>query len=544
MLSATYPFPPLRLPARPTASRFLLAVFRARLGTVLGSATIGVVWALPGALLPLVIGQGIGAITAHDGAGVGRWALAAAVLGVVQTVSGTWMHFINYGLWLHGAGSTQRLVSTHTTRVGAGLREQTTTGNLVAIATTDINHIGNTVEMAGRAFGSLLAFVVVAIWLVSTSPLLGVVALVGVPLAVLGIGPLLAPLQKRKTSQREMRGEVNALGADIVSGLRILRGIGGERRFSGRFRETSQRVRRAGVEVGKAESWLAAAEVAMPGLVTVVITWLGARLAVGGTIDLGQLVAFYGVSMFLIWPVSAATEAVGSLTSGLVASRKVVALLALHPALADPETPVRLPDGPLDLADTESGVRVVAGQLTVVDFGAGGEAVADRLARFADPAAGEEVLVGGVRADQVALVELRRRVVYAHNQDIWFSGVLREQLTPARPSGVDITDALYAADADDIVEALPDGVDEVIGERGREVSGGQRQRLNLARALAVDADVLVLDEPTSAVDAHTEARITERVAALRRGKTTVVFSQSPLWTHVADEVFTTKVVTV
>nr|WP_166641791.1 ABC transporter ATP-binding protein [Amycolatopsis sp. SID8362] len=534
----------MRLPVRPTASRFLLAVFRARLGTVLGAAAIGVVWALPGALLPLVVGQGIGAIGAHDGAAVGRWALAAAVLGLVQTVFGTWLHFLNYGLWLHGAGTTQRTVSAHTTRVGAGLREQTTTGNLVAVSTTDINHVGNTVEMTGRAVGSLLAFVVVAVWLVSTSPLLGVVALVGVPVAVLGIGPLLAPLQKRKAKQREQRGDVNALGADIVSGLRILRGIGGERRFFARFRETSQRVRRAGIEVGKAEAWLAAAEIALPGLVTVVITWLGARLAVAGSIDVGQLVAFYGVSAFLIWPVTAATEAVGSITSGLVASRKVVALLAIRPKLADPETPVPLPEGPLELVDTESGVRVAPGRLTVVDFGAGGEAVADRLARFADPADGEAVLVGGVRADQVALAELRRRVVYAHNQDIWFSGVLREQLAPARASGVGITEALYAADADDIVEALPGGVDEVIGERGREVSGGQRQRLNLARALAADADVLVLDEPTSAVDAHTEARITERVAALRRGKTTVVFSQSPLWTHVADEVFTAKVVTV
>jgi ABC-type multidrug transport system fused ATPase/permease subunit len=544
VLSATYPFPPLRLPAQPTAGRFLLAVFRARLGTVLGASAIGLVWALPAALLPLVIGQGIGAITAHDGAGVERWALTAAALGVVQTLSGTLLHFLNYGLWLHGAGSTQRAVSAHTTRVGAGLREGTTTGDLVAISTTDISHIGNTVEMVGRVLGSLLAFVVVATWLLTTSPLLGVVTLVGVPVAVLGIGPLLAPLQKRKASQREQRGDVNALGADIVSGLRILRGIGGEQRFFARFRETSQRVRRSGIEVGKAEAWLAAAEVALPGLVTVVITWLGARLAVAGSIGIGQLVAFYGVSAFLIWPVSAATEAVGSITSGLVAARKVTALLALRPKLADPETPVRLPGGPLELVDTESGIRVAAGRLTVVDLGAGGEAVADRLARFADAAEGEEVLVGGVRADQVALAELRRRVVYAHNQDIWFSGVLREQLTPAWPSGVNITEALYAADADDIVEALPDGVDEVIGERGREVSGGQRQRLNLARALAVDADVLVLDEPTSAVDAHTEARITERVAELRRGRTTVVFSQSPLWTHVADEVFTAKVVTV
>lgn len=161
--------------------------------------------------------------------------------------------------------------------------------------------------------------------------------------------------------------------------------------------------------------------------------------------------------------------------------------------------------------------------------------LAPRLARFADPAAGERVLVSGVAADRVALAELRTRIVYADNQDVWFSGVLRAQLEPPRPGRVGIATAVWGADAEDIVEGLPDGLDELIGERGREVSGGQRQRLNLARALAIDPDVLILDEPTSAVDAHTEARITERVAELRRGSTTVVFSRSPLWRAVADE---------
>jgi ABC-type multidrug transport system fused ATPase/permease subunit len=123
-------------------------------------------------------------------------------------------------------------------------------------------------------------------------------------------------------------------------------------------------------------------------------------------------------------------------------------------------------------------------------------------------------------------------VVYAHNQDLWFSGVLRDQFVPAERTEV----AVWAADADDIVAGLPSGLDELIGERGREVSGGQRQRLSLARALALDADTLLLDEPTSAVDTHTEARITERIAELRRGRTTVVFTESPLWTAVADEV--------
>ncbi|MFD2468325.1 ABC transporter ATP-binding protein [Amycolatopsis silviterrae] len=544
MLSATYPFPDIRLPERPTAVRYLLAVLRARPWLVLGAAVTGAGWSLPSALLPLVIGRGVDAIANGDTSALWRWALVAGVLGVVQALLGTGLHFAAYGMWLHGAGTTQRLVTDHTTRLGASLREAASTGNVVAVTSSDMNWIGNAFEVIGRTVGSIVAFVVIGIAMLGTSPLLGTVALVGVPLAVLGIGPLLAPLQKRKTVQRENLSDVNALGADIVSGLRILRGVGGERRFLRRFHDASQLVRRSGVEVGRSESWLAAAEVLLPGLVTVAITWLGARLALDGTIGIGELVAFYGVSAFLVVPVATATEQVSALSSGVVAARKVCGLLSLRPRLAEPESPRPLPDGPLELVDTTSGIRVEPGKLTVVDLGAEAEAIAERMARFADPDEDEKVLVGGVPADQVALAELRTRVVYAHNQDIWFSGVLRDQLAPARPGDVDIFAALHAADAEDIVEALPRGVDELIGERGREVSGGQRQRLSLARALATDADVLLLDEPTSAVDAHTEARITQRAKELRNGKTTVVFSQSPLWRNVADEIVSAKAVTV
>lgn len=538
VLSATYPFPTLRLPAKPTAWRYLRTMILARPGLLAVSAISGALWMLPVALLPVAIGKGVDAIGRGDGDAVWLWGLVAAGLGIGQTLAGTVQHFASYAAWIHGAGVTQRVASEHAVKLGASLHETTTTGDVVAITTSDINPIGDSFEVLGRAFGSLIAFVVCAAALLTTSPLLGVVALVGVPLAVLGIGPMLKPLEKRQTKQREEKTEVNSLAADIVSGLRILRGVGGEQQFLDRFRRSSQRVRVAGVQVGRSEAWLAGAEVALPGLVTVVITWLGAQLAINGTIEVGELITFYGVSMFLVIPVTTATEFAGVLSAAHVSARKVCKLLSTERTLSEPEHPLPLPEGALELYDETSGIRVEAGKLTVIDVGADAESVASRMARFTDSA--EPVLAGGVPVDRVALAELRRRVVFAHNQDIWFSGVLREQVTPAEPSDVEITEALYAADAEDIVDALPNGVDEVIGERGREVSGGQRQRLNLARALATGADVLLLDEPTSAVDAHTEARITERVAKLRRGKTTVVFSQSPLWTHVADEVVSTK----
>jgi ABC-type multidrug transport system fused ATPase/permease subunit len=539
--STTDSAPQLRLPDRLTPTGYLLAVLRARPWLAVAATVTGTLYTAPGALLPVIVGQGIEAISAKSWPEVWRWTLAAALLGVAQAVFGTTLHFAGYGMWLHGAGTTQRAVGAHAARLGATLREKTTTGNVVAIASSDVNYLGNVFEVVGRTIGSAIVFVVVGVALLSSSPLLGAVALIGVPLSVLGIGPLLKPLRTRKASQREDLSEVNALSADIVSGLRILRGVGGERQFLGRFRGASQRVRLAGIEVGRSEAWLSAAEVALPGLVTIAITWLGARLAVDGTISVGQLVGFYGVSAFLVYPVTTITDAASSVASGLVSARKVCGLLSLTRTLPDPASPVALPAGALGLYDSETSITIEAGKLTVIDAGTAAEHLADRLTRFAEAADGEQVLIGGIPADNVALAELRRRVVYSHNQDIWFSGILREQVAPVESSGVGLSAALYAADADDIVEGLPDGVEEVIGERGREVSGGQRQRLSLARALSIDADVLVLDEPTSAVDAHTEARITERVAKLRQGRTTVVFSQSPLWTHVADEVLNLKV---
>ncbi|WP_216211428.1 ABC transporter transmembrane domain-containing protein [Amycolatopsis aidingensis] len=526
----------MRTGAELTPVRFLLALLRRRPWLVTGSAAFGGLWLVPGALLPLVVGAAVDAGIAGDDGATLLWLAAVVVgIGIAQAVCGGALEFLGHAMWLHGAVTTQRLVSTHTARLGASLHPQAETGDVMAVSSSDVDSVGNLFGVLGRLAGSVLAFVVVGIALVLESPLLGTVALAGVPLATLGMVPLLPLLRRRQERQREQLAEVNGIGSDIVSGLRILRGIGGEGRFFDRFRTASQRVRGAGVDVARSDAWLAGAEVLLPGLVTVLITWLGARMAVQGTISAGELVAFYGASAFLVIPVSTATEAAHAISAGIVSARKACGLLRLRPLLAEPDSPVPLPEGPLELHDSATGFTAVAGKLTVVDARSGAEALARRLARFAEPEPGQLVLVSGVPSDRVALAELRRRVVYAHNQDIWFSGILREQVAPDRAGTVDIETALAAADAEDIVRGMPNGLDEHIGERGREVSGGQRQRLNLARALAADADVLVLDEPTSAVDAHTEARITERVARLRRGRTTVVFSQSPLWMAVADE---------
>lgn len=485
-------------------------------------------------MVPLLVGSAVQAgVVRGDPGGALGWAAAIVAAGVLQMIFAFLLDIAAHGLWIHGASALQRTVVGHATGLGASLGPQAAGGEVVSVTSTDLNRVGHLGEVLGRAVGAVVAFVVIAAILLGRSPLLGAVALVGVPLAVLGLGPLIGPLQRRKDAQRGELVAVNAQAADIVSGLRILRGIGGEPQFLRRFAAATARARDAGVAVARSESWLGGAEVLLPGLVTIAITWLGARLALAGEISVGDLVAFYAAAAFLVVPVSTASEAVGVYAAAMSSARTACRLLALRPLLAEPERPVALPAGPLAVHDATTGLTAPAGELTVIDAGAGAEALAARMARFVDDGA---VLVGGVPADAVALAELRARVVLSHNQDLWFAGPLGPELVPVRPGSVSVPGAVEAAGATELVDSLPHGLDEPIGERGREVSGGQRQRLVLARALATDADVLLLDEPTSAVDAHTEAAVVERVAHLRRGRTTVVFSQSALWRAAADTV--------
>jgi ABC-type multidrug transport system fused ATPase/permease subunit len=211
-----------------------------------------------------------------------------------------------------------------------------------------------------------------------------------------------------------------------------------------------------------------------------------------------------------------------------VAAGRACAILKLKPTLSSPDNPVPLPAQPFGLLDATTGIGCAPGKLTVIS---GSPELADRLGRYVDA----PVFAGDVPLRDVDLEEIRRRILVSHNLDTLFSGRLADAVDMG--NAVDLTTALWTADATDIVDSLEHGIDEHLVERGRTLSGGQRQRMTLARALSFDADVLILDEPTSAVDAHTEARIVQRVRELRRGRTTIVMSDSPLWQGAADQVY-------
>jgi ABC-type multidrug transport system fused ATPase/permease subunit len=518
--------PDLRSPLR-----YLLRVARLQLRTVLGGMLFGVLWMSCQAVVPYVLGRAIDeGVAARDADALRQWALVLLGIGALQAFAGITRHRFAVSNFLISFFRTTQWVSRQTLRLGADLRRGTSTGEVVSVGTTDTLGIARALDVSARGAGSVVAFVLVAALLLNASPALGAVVLIGVPLFSLVIGPALKPLHGRQAHQREALGRLTTLGTDTVAGLRVLRGVGGEGAFVDRYRRESQRVRQSGVQVARSQSILDAAQVLVPGTFVVLVTWLAARFAVQGRISVGDLVAFYGYAAFLVTPLRTITEAADKVTRALVAAERMIVLLSLQPSLTEPTHPRPEPRPLSPLQDAASGLVVQAGLLTAVVSPEPVEAsaLADRLGRYVDA----EVRLGGVLLSDLPLDVVRRRVQVVDKDALLLSGVLREEL--GGPGDVDA--AVHAACAEDVLEALPDGLDTVLEERGRQLSGGQRQRLVLARALLADPEVLVLDEPTSAVDAHTEARIADRLREARRGRTTVVMTSSPLVLDRADQV--------
>lgn len=518
-----------------------LARGQARL--VLTGIGFAVVWWLGQVLVPAALGRAIDALIAKDAGVLIRWSAVVLGLGVVQAVTGALRHRMAVYTWLSAAYRTVQVTTRQATRLGATLPKRLSTGEVVSVGSSDIEHLGGSMEILPRGSGAVVAIAAVTVILITTSPPLGAVVLVGVPLVTAAVGPLLRPLHRRQDRQRDLQGELATRAADIVAGLRVLRGIGGEQVFAARYREESQRVRHAGVRVASVDSMLAGAEILLPGLLIACVTWLAARFALDGRVSAGQLVAFYGYAVFLIAPIRTLTEAADKITKGHVAARRVCRILSMEPEIQDApglrktrhedQREPHLPRGVL--ADEESGVVVRPGRLTALAAAVPEDAVSivDRLGRYAPG----RVTLGGTPLAELPVALVRRHILVADNEARLFTGRLRDELdVSGTATDEEVRQALYVACAEDIVAALPEGLDAEVAEAGREFSGGQRQRLRLARALLADPEILILVEPTSAVDAHTEARIADRLGKARAGRTTLVCTTSPLVLDRADHV--------
>lgn len=465
---------------------------------VLAGAWWGSLWMCGLILTPYVIAGAVGAVRAGDRRALVMWCVALVVLAAVLSVLALLRHRTMTLVRTDASLRTAQVVVRHVTSLGAVVRRKLSTGELTYLQNGDTGRIAHALTSTGPGVGAVIAYGVTAVLLVRISPLVAVVVLLGVPVLALATGPVLKRLHAAEAGYRGGQGELAARAGDIVAGLRVLSGIGGKPAFEERYRVLSRRVLLDGYRVAASTSWVAALTFALPALFVAVVTWITARMAVSGEIALTEMVAVYGYVAALIMPVYFFIEGADAIPRALVSARRVIDVLSLRPE-------------PVDVAGARLDVR--DGALTAV------VGTSPALAREAV----ERLTAAG-------------RIVVADNEDYLFRGSVREAVSVAEHDDIVVEQAVWTAAAVDVVEALPGGLDAKLEMQGRNVSGGQRQRLRLVRALLAEPDVLVLVEPTSALDAVTEAAVVARVREARHGRTTVVVTSSPLWLARADEV--------
>ena len=417
------------------------------------------------------------------------------------------------------------------------------TGQVVSRATNDLFPIRYFIGWGVvQGFQSAMMITGGVIVLALVNPRLTLYSAVATPLigfVAWRFAHLVMPISRRVQAAK---GDVTEAADEAVVGIEMVQAFGREDDVRGRFGAKAASVRNIVVQQAGVEAQHLPALFYLPTLSIAAVVFFGGRDVIDGNLTIGQFVLFNTILLQLTWPLEALGWILNLAQRALASAGRTFAWLELVQRLPEPEHPKALPAGELsvvfegvhfaypDEEEVLTGVDLALdpGEIVAVcgSTGSGKSTLLNLLPRFYDPTAGR-VLLGGVDLRDVGLADVRANVAVITQRPILFSITLRENLIAGRPDvHWDEVEAMCAAaGVADFVPDLPNGYDTLIGERGVNLSGGQRQRVALARALIAGARVIVLDDPLSAVDTHTEHDLVGRLRPALAGRTVIVAAQ-------------------
>ncbi|MFJ9979142.1 ABC transporter ATP-binding protein [Streptomyces cyaneofuscatus] len=497
------------------------------------------------ALVPVLIGLIVDrAVVRPDGGALALWLV---VLAVVYAM-------LSYG-FRFGARAGERAAeqAAHQLRLDVvrrvlaphgGAEAGRPPGALVNVATEDARRVGALNMALTLGIAAVVGVIAGAVLLLRASVPLGLLVLIGAPV-LMALGHYLArPLEHRSEAEQERAAHASGVAADLVAGVRVLKGLRAESAAVARYRSTSQASREANVRAARAAALQTGLMLTLTGAFIALVALVGGRLVLSGSIGLGALVSAVGLALFLPGPIAVLAWVGAELAKARASAARIADVLAAPGETTGGTTEPAAPSagelrlhglGHAGLHGIDLTVRPGEHLGIVVTDTAHAATLLHCLARRCDPDRGH-VELDGTPVTELAPAALRSAILVAEHDAQLFDGTLLDNVTAAAPAGADPQPAMDAAAVDEVAATLPGGTAGRIGERGSSLSGGQRQRVALARALAADRPVLVVHDPTTAVDAATEARIATGIRRARTGRTTVLVTSSPALLAATDRV--------
>ncbi len=486
----------------------------------------------------------------------GLLAAVAALILAIAIAESIAQYFAD--LWLQSAGEriTHDLrvaLYDHLQRLSLAFHQRSQKGDLLTRVTEDVNAMGTLFsDTLGEMVQSGLLALGMTIVLLVIDPVLALLSLATAPLLVLVSWTFRRKVRDRARRQRRHEGDLASIANEALSAMSVVKAFGAEEHESERVRTRSEQRMGVGVEVARLQARFDGIVGSLRALATAVVTVFGVLRVWQGSLSAGDLIVFVSYTRKAHSPLRSFAREASKLTAALARADRVAEVLSADEVLPDGHYHGGRARGDLALDDVSFAYPGERAALEHVSFtvaagervalvgpsGAGKSTLAALVARFYDPTGGT-VRLDGRDARDCRLEWLRDQVAVVLQDSVLFTGSVRDNIaygTDATPEHV--IEAAKAAAAHDFIERLPDGYETELGPQGTGLSGGQRQRLGIARTLLRNPPVIVLDEPTTALDRESEEQVMEGLDRLMRGRTCILITHSPRLARTADRTIT------
>ena len=454
----------------------------------------------------------------------------------------------------------------HLQRMPLAFFQERRTGDLMSRATNDLSAVR---MMAGPAVmytaNTSLTFLVAIVLMLSIDARLTLIALIPLPFVSVSVRYFGAAIHRRFERIQEQLSDLSAVTQEALAGVRVVRAYRQEPAELERFRQSNEEYVTRNKALIRLQGAFYPSMGLLMGVSELLVLWIGSRHVMTGRLSVGELVAFNAYLMMLSWPMIAFGWVTNLLQRGLASWKRMLEIMETPPAIADADAGLLKP-GPTATSNPTPGVSRPEiefrhltfrfGDATVLDdvsavlpagkttaivgaTGSGKSTLLSLIPRLYDPPPGT-VFLGGVDVRDLPLPTLRGAVGFVPQEPFLFSDTIGENIafgaTPEQASRERIEEAGRIARLDKDVVDFPKGYDTVVGERGITLSGGQKQRTAIARAIAVDPQILIMDDALSAVDTYTEEEILARLRGVMRQRTSIIVSHRISTVRDADQI--------